>query len=56
MFAHNGTIHIQTTLIKMYNYVRLGGILSLRLFVLYVNQLTDKLISCINDKCINHVM
>ena len=37
------------------------GILSLRLFALYVNQLTDKLLSCnagccINDMCINHVI
>ena len=41
--------------------VRQGGILSPRLFALYVNQLTDKLISCnagcyINDMCIDHVM
>ena len=43
------------------NGVRQGGILSPRLFVLYVNQLTDGLLSCnagcyINDMCINHVM
>ena len=43
------------------NGVRQGGILSPRLFALYVNQLTDKLLSCnagcyINDMCINHVM
>ena len=41
--------------------VRQGGILSPRLFALYVNQLTDGLLSCnagcyINDVCINHVM
>ena len=41
--------------------VRQGGILSPRLFALYVNQLTDGLLSCnagcyINDMCINHVM
>ena len=43
------------------NGVRQGGILSPRLFALYVNQLTDRLLSCnagcyINDMCINHVM
>ena len=43
------------------NGVRQGGILSPRLFALYVNQLTDGLLSCnagcyINDMCINHVM
>ena len=43
------------------NDVRQGGILSPRLFALYVNQLTDRLLSCnascyINDMCINHVM
>ena len=44
------------------NGVRQGGILSPRLFALYVNQLTDKLLSCnagcyINDMCIlYHVM
>ena len=43
------------------NGVRQGGILSPRLFTLYVNQLTDGLLSCnagsyINDMCINHVM
>ena len=43
------------------NGVRQGGILFPRLFALYVNQLTDRLLSCnagcyINDMCINHVM
>ena len=43
------------------NGVRQGGILSPRLFALYVNQLTDRLLSCnagcyINDICINHFM
>ena len=43
------------------NGVRQGGILSPRLFALYVNQVTDRLLSCntgcyINDICINHVM
>ena len=43
------------------NGVRQGGILSPRLFALYVNQLTDRLLSynagCYtNDMCINHVM
>ena len=38
-----------------------GGILPPRLFALYVNQLTDRLLSCdagcyINDMCINHGM
>ena len=43
------------------NGVREDGILSPRLFALYVDQLTDRLLSCnagcyINDMCINHVM
>ena len=43
------------------NGVHQGGILSPRLFALYVNQLTDGLLSCnaacyINDMCINHLM
>ena len=43
------------------NGVRQGGILFLRLFALYVNQLTDRLLSCsvvcyINNMCINHAM
>ena len=43
------------------NGVRRGGILSPRLLALYVNQLTDRLLSCnvgcyINDMGINHVM
>ena len=43
------------------NGVRQGGILSPRLFALYVNQLTNKLIVCkagcyFNDMCINHVL
>ena len=41
--------------------VRQGGILSPRLFALYVNQLTNRLIACkagcyFNDMCINHVL
>ena len=41
--------------------VRQGGILSPKLFTLYVNQLTNKLIACnagcyFNSMCINHVM
>ena len=41
--------------------VRQGGILSPRLFALFVNQLTNKLIPCkarchFNDMCINHVL
>ena len=51
-YSHNFTIC---------NGVRQSGILSLRLYALYVNQLTDKLLSCnagccINDMCINHVI
>ena len=43
------------------NGVRQGGILSPRLFALYVNQLTKRLIACkagcyFNDMCINHVL
>ena len=43
------------------NGVCQGGILSPRMFALYVNQLTDGLLPCnagcyINDMCINHVM
>ena len=43
------------------NGVRQGGILSPRLFALYVNQLTNRLIACkagcyFNDMCINHVL
>ena len=43
------------------NGVRQGGILSPKLFSLFMNPLTDTLITCnsgcyINDKCINHVM
>ena len=43
------------------NGVRQGGISSLRLFALYVNQLTNRLIACkagcyFNDMCINHVL
>ena len=44
------------------NGVRQGGILSPRLFDLYVNQLTDRSLFCnagcyyINDMCINHVV
>ena len=41
--------------------VRQGGILSSRLFALYVNQLTNQLIVCkdgcyFNDMCINHAL
>ena len=43
------------------NGVRQEGILSPRLFALYVNQLTNRLIACkagcyFNDMCINHVL
>ena len=41
--------------------MRKGGIIYPRLFALFVNRLTDKLISCyagcyINDMCLNHVI
>ena len=43
------------------NGVRQGGILSPKIFALYMNGLTDKLSNSyagcyINDKCINHIM
>ena len=43
------------------NEVRRGGILSPRIFTLYMNGLTDELSNSytgcyINDKCINHIM
>ena len=51
-------------LIKLFpicNGVRQGGILSPKLFTLYVNQLNKKLIACnagcyVNSMCINYVM
>ena len=50
-----------STYFTICNGVRQGGILSPRLFALYVNQLTNQLIACkeccyFNDMCINHVL
>ena len=50
-----------STYFPICNGVRQGGILSPRLFALYVNQLTNQLIACkdgcyFNDMCINHVL
>ena len=50
-----------STYFTICNGVRQGGILSQRLFALYVNQLTNQLIVCkegcyFNDMCINHVL
>ena len=50
-----------STYFTICNGVRQGGILSPRLFALYVNQLTNQLIACkdgcyFNDICINHVL
>ena len=50
-----------STYFTICNGVRQGGILSPRLFALYVNQLTNQLIVCkegcyFNDMCINHVL
>ena len=50
-----------STYFTICNGVRQGGILSPRLFALYVNQLTNQLIACkdgcyFNDMCISHVL
>ena len=50
-----------STYFTICNGVRQGGILSPRLFALYVNQLTNQLIACkdgcyFNNMCINHVL
>ena len=50
-----------STYFTICNGVRQGGILSPRLFALYVNQLTNQLIACkdgcyFNDMCINHAL
>ena len=49
-----------STYFTICNGVRQGGILSPRLFALYMNQLTNQLIACIygcyfNDMCMKHV-
>ena len=50
-----------STYFTICNGVRQGGILSPKLFTLYVNQLTNKVIACnagcyFNSMCINHVI
>ena len=57
----NGELVCLTTLVLISSGVRQGGILSPKLFSVYVDDLSDKLIKCkigyhIDNLCINHVM
>ena len=57
----NGELVCLTTLVLISSGVRQGGILSPKIFSVYVDDLSDKLIKCkngchIDNLCMNHVM